>query len=153
MPSRRSVLVAGAAGLFAAGAGCTGVLDRSTAEPELRAIALRNTDDEAHALALRLSHEGETILDRTYELGPRTFDGEDADTETGETDHVVAIEDAWDSPAGEFRAAVRVDGERRAKFRLDDDVRPPTPYRYEIRVERDGGVSSWVTKLESTATK
>ncbi|MFC4449119.1 hypothetical protein [Halorussus aquaticus] len=152
MPSRRSVLATGVASLYAASAGCTTVLDGSTPEPALWTITLRNTDDESHALALRLFHDGAEILDRTYELGPRTFDEEDAATADSDTDHVAAVEDAWDSPTGEFRAAVRVDGERRTKFRLDDEVRPPTPYRYEIRVERNASVSTWVTKLESTAT-
>ncbi|NEU57723.1 hypothetical protein [Halorussus sp. MSC15.2] len=153
MPSRRSVLATGVASLCAVGPGCTAVLDGSAPEPALRSITLRNTDAETHALALRLFHDGAEILDRTYELGPRTSDNGDADTADSDTDYVVGIEDAWDSPTGEFRAAVRVDGEDRTKFRLDDEIRPPTPYRYEIRVERNGGVSTWVAKPESTATR
>ena len=187
MPSRRSVL-AGTTSLLAAGAGCTGVLDRSSPEPALRDVTLRNTDDEAHAVAVRLSHEGEVIVDETYDLDPWPYGdeggadsggtgtttgknatatdgnrttanddgtaaaGKDATTADDAPDHLAAITDAWDSPRGEFIAEVRVDDRDPVEFRLDDGFDQGTTYRYEIRIEEDGSISTWATVLDATAT-
>ena len=193
MPSRRSVL-AGAASLLTAGAGCTGVLGGARPDPALRDITLRNTDDKPHVLAVRLSHESEVILDRTYDLGAWPH-GDEGGTESGDTgtgtdeggtttdedvtttegdaattgegstttdgkatpagdvsDHLAAIADAWDSPRGEFAARVRVDDRDPVEFRLDDSFRPGVTYRYEIRIEADGRISTWATVLDPTAT-
>lgn len=143
MPSRRSLLAAGTGGLLAASAGCVGVLDSESAKPVLQDITLRNTDDEPHAVTLRLDHKGEQILRRTYELGTAT-------PGDGGTDHLAAVEDAWESPKGEFTADVSVRDGVRDQFRLDDGIRPPAPYRYEIRIVEGGRVSTWSARVETT---
>lgn len=145
MPARRSVLAAGAAGLATASAGCTELLGGTPPDPLLQDITIRNTDDERHTVAFRLDHDGEEILDETYELGPRNA----AD---GGPSHVAGIDGAWDSSAGEFTADVRVRDGTHTEFRLDDSVTPGTPYRYEIRILDDGDVGGWLAELETMTT-
>lgn len=146
MASRRSFLAAGVSGLLAASAGCsTGFdgLDSSPPDPLLQDITIRNVDDESHTVEFALDRDGEQILDTTYELGPRNF-------QDGEPDHLAAVDDAWESPQGTFTADILVRGGRQAEFRLDDSVDPATPYRYEIRILEDGGVSGWFSELGTT---
>ncbi|WP_135830575.1 hypothetical protein [Halorussus halobius] len=142
MRSRRSVLAGSVAGLFGGGAGCLGALD-SPPDPILRDVTVRNADDQPHAVAFALDREGERVHDATYELAARDFEGDGSD-------HLAGVDDAWDSPRGAFRAAVRVDGGPRTAFRLDDGVSPGTPYRYEVRILDGGEVSTWVSELGTT---
>lgn len=142
----RRALLAGGATLLVAGAGCTAFGDPDD-DPVLRSIALRNLDDRPHALQLRLARRDDELLDATYDLGARTV-GDSDDS----ADHLAAIEDAWDDGTGAFTAKARLDGnDRRAEMRLDDGV-SAGPYRYEIRIDGDGGIEGWYAELSETTT-
>lgn len=140
MPTRRTLLAAGAAALSTASAGCASILESSPPDPLLQDITIRNTDDEAHTVDFALDRDGERILDTTYELGPKNF-------EAGGPDNIAGIDGAWDSPRGAFTADVRVRDGRQMEFELDDPVDPATPTgtRFASRRAADwrGGSRNW----------
>jgi len=129
--------------LAVAGAGCAGRLGGTAPEPMLQDALVRNTDDVRHTVAFQLRHEGEQILDATYELGPRNFGDEGPD-------HIESIDEAWESPRGEFDATVRVRDGTRTELSLDDHVNAGTPYRYEVRLLDGGEVGAWFSEQGTT---